>query len=173
MTLKKPLKVCTFLISSLWVFTSVRTECGRWCVCFPRPSMWHNKKDTQVLHKHMNTVFALLCEVQLSHLPVNAWIPALARGGRGGIFVLYRFSANLDHVHGFRQLPHKPNNYFARGILNYVPSGWNEFCSWNLILINEVSVFYDTRWRLYFKGKFFRKLQNHYITFFNLNRQIY
>lgn len=68
-------------------------------------------------------MFALLCEMQLWHLSVNAQIPALARGGCGGISVPYRFSANLDRGHAFRQLPHKPNNYFARGILNYVPSG--------------------------------------------------
>lgn len=90
--------------------------------------MWHSK-DTQVHYKQINMVCILLCETHPCHLSMNTQIPALARAGDKGIAVLYRSFANLDHVNAFRQLPRKPNNHFERGILNYVPSGWNEFCS--------------------------------------------
>lgn len=125
--------------------------------------MWHNKKDTRVLLKQMNTMFTLLCEMQLCHFSMNTQTPVFARGIHGEIAILYRFFANLASYH----------MSFAREILNYVPSGQNEFCSWNLMLLNEVPVFSDTRWRPYFKGKLFRKLQNCYLIFFNLIRQIY
>lgn len=105
-----------------------------------------------MLHKQINMVSILLlknasmlcvCDHSESH---SCW------GWRKGDCHILQVFANLDYVNAFRQLPHKPNNHFVRGVLIYVPSGRNKFCSWNLILLNKSPVFYDTRWNTVFQG---------------------
>lgn len=75
-----------------------------------------------MLHKQINTVSILLLEMHPCHVSVITQSPIHAGSGERETAMLYRIFENLDCVNAFRQLPHKPNNHFVRGVLNYVPS---------------------------------------------------